>query len=130
MQASVSAHLVFFAASIACAAYLPSLETHTLEQSTHIDRYPTPLLFPFLSSFPSEIFLPASDNHHNIAVHTALSTTSIISAHIKSLGKGLGRGIMMLEEEESFANGLAQIAEAYEEGWQSGNDDDEDDSDD
>lgn len=32
----------------------------------------------------------------------------------------------MLEKEESFANGLAEIAEAYEEGWQSGDDDDSD----
>lgn len=32
--------------------------------------------------------------------------------------------MMMLEEEESFANGLAEIAETYEEGWQSGDYDD------
>lgn len=32
----------------------------------------------------------------------------------------------MLEKEESFANGLAEIAEAYEEGWQSGDNDDDD----
>lgn len=32
----------------------------------------------------------------------------------------------MLEKEESFANGLAEVAEAYEEGWQSGDDDDDD----
>lgn len=114
-----------------CIYYLrsisPSLETHTLNHSHHIiNRYPTPLLFPLLSSFPLGIFLPASDNHHNIAVHTALSTSSIISAQIKSLGKELGRG-MMLEKEESFANGLAEIAEAYEEGWQSGDDDEDSD---
>lgn len=36
---------------------------------------------------------------------------------------------MMLEEEKEYvANGLAEIAEAYEEGWQSGDDDDDDDS--
>lgn len=68
-----------------------------------------------------------SDNHHNIAVHTALSTTSIISSQIKGLGKGLARGMMMPEEKECVTNGLAEIAEAYEVGWQSG-DEGEDDS--
>lgn len=32
----------------------------------------------------------------------------------------------MLEEEESVTNRLAEIAEAYEEGWQSGDDEDDD----
>lgn len=128
MHAYVSAlphTLIFFAASITCAAYSPHLRHTQPIHSHHITkRYPTPLLFPLLSSFPSEIFLPPSDSHHNIAIHTALSTTSIISTQIKGLGKGLACGMMMLEEEkESVTNGLAGIAEAYEEGWHSGDED-------
>lgn len=105
----------------------PSPYTQPIHSHHIIKRYPTPLLFPLLSSFPSEIFLPASENHHNIAVHTALSTTSIISSQIKGLAKGLARGMMMLEEKESVTNGLAEIAEAYEVGWQSGDEDDDSD---
>lgn len=32
---------------------------------------------------------------------------------------------MFEEEKESITNGLAEIAEAYEEGWQSGDEDDD-----
>lgn len=32
----------------------------------------------------------------------------------------------MLEENESVTNGLAEIAEAYEAGWQSGDEEDDD----
>lgn len=56
---------------------------------------------------------------------TSLTTDTTISGRIKSLETGVSRAIG-LEEREALGNELAVLAEAYEEGWDSGSDSDDD----
>lgn len=61
-----------------------------------------------------------------VAIHTRLSTTSGVSSQVKTLQKLAGK-IANIEERESLSNGLGEISEAYQEGWQSGSEEDSDD---
>ena len=89
-------------------------------------RYRTPLLFPLLDSFP-RIFNGWSIQPESVAVHTSLSTTALVSNRVKKLRDIVNRTVG-LDEREALSNGLGEICEAYEEGWESGSDsDDEDD---
>ncbi|KAL9103684.1 MAG: hypothetical protein Q9163_001278 [Psora crenata] len=88
-----------------------------------IERYNISLAYPILDSSPS-IFTNTSDG--NINILTLLSTTSHISMCIKELQKYSSR-IPKPEEREGLSNILGEIAEAYEEGWDSGSGDDSDD---
>ena len=60
-----------------------------------------------------------------MAVTAALSTTSRVSRRIKDLQKVTSRAVN-LDEREALSNGLGEIGEAYEEGWQSGSDNESD----
>ena len=80
--------------------------------------------FPLLDSFPQIFRLGGGVNP--IAVHSSLSTTSGISSWVKNLQRQAGK-LANLDERESLFNGLGEIREAYEEGWQSGSEDDSDD---
>ena len=89
-------------------------------------RYYTPLPFPLLDSFPNILvprFLRGSDS---VAVHTSLSTTSIISQDMRRLRRIVDRTASP-EEREALSNGLGNIAEAYDDGWDSGSDNGSDD---
>lgn len=88
-------------------------------------RYRSPLLFPLLDSFPS-IFKNRPRQPGALAVHTSLSTTASVSDRIKRLREVVNRAVG-LDEREALANGLGEVCEAYEEGWESGSDDDGDD---
>lgn len=59
-------------------------------------------------------------------MHTSVSTTSGISKRVKALQK-LASQMADYDEREDLSNGLGEISEAYEEGWQSGSEDDSDD---
>ena len=48
-----------------------------------------------------------------------------MALRIKSLQNNVGRSIG-LDEREALSNSLGEIAEAYEEGWDSGSDEDDD----
>lgn len=61
-----------------------------------------------------------------MAVHSRLSTTTGVAKRVKVLQAVVGR-MIGLDEREALSNGLGEIAEAYEEGWSSGSDDDSDD---
>jgi hypothetical protein len=58
-------------------------------------------------------------------VRTSLSTDTAVALRLKSLRTIVGRSIAV-DEREALSNSLGEIAEAYEEGWDSGSDDDDD----
>lgn len=88
--------------------------------------YHTPLPFPLLDSFPDILVPRFSHGLDSVAVHTTLSTTQAISQDIQRLQKIVNR-TASLEEREALSNGLGNIAEAYDDGWDSGSDNDSDD---
>ena len=53
-----------------------------------------------------------------MAVQTSLATTSGVSRRVRGLQKYVSR-MADLDEREMLSNGLGEISEAYEEGWQS-----------
>ncbi|KAH0541531.1 hypothetical protein FGG08_004006 [Glutinoglossum americanum] len=88
----------------------------------------TTLVQPFLDSSP-RLFWGQEPQHTRstgpFAVHTSLSTTSSVSAQIKSAQSIVGR-LAGLDEREALLNELGEIREAYQEGWDSGSDEDDD----
>lgn len=88
-------------------------------------RYYTPLAFPLLDSFPG-IVSQISSPSHSVAVHSSLATSTKISLRLKGLQELVCK-MVSVEERENFSNGLGNLREAYEEGWDSGSDDEIDD---
>ena len=84
-------------------------------------RSRTSLPYSLLDSFP-HIYDLTSDK---ASARTALSTDTGISTRIKALRAMVQRGVKV-DEREALSNGLAEIAEAYVEGWDSGSDEDDD----
>ena len=93
-------------------------------EDAHHCRYHSSLEFPLLDSFPRIFSMRL--NRAKVAVHTSLSTTTDISKRVKALQK-LATRMVGLDERETLSNGLGEISEAYEEGWNSGSDEDSDD---
>ena len=87
-------------------------------------RYHSSLEYSLLDSFPR--ILALRPDLTKVAVRTSLSTTSGIAKRVEALQKIVGR-MIKLDERESLTNGLCEISEAYEEGWNSGSDRDSDD---
>ena len=86
--------------------------------------YYSSLRYPLLDSFPN-IFSEWSEHTDSVAVHSSLSTTSKVAERVKSLQRVVGR-MVGLDEREALSNGLGEIGEAYEDGWNSGSDSDDD----
>lgn len=84
-------------------------------------RSRTSLPYSLLDSFP-HIYDLTSDK---ASVRTGLSTDAGISTRIKGL-RALVQRAVKVDEREALSNGLAEIAEAYVEGWDSGSDEDDD----
>jgi hypothetical protein len=80
-------------------------------------------LFPLLDSFP-HIFAQASVTA-SLAISTSLSTDTAVALRVKGLQSIVSR-VVAITEREALSNSLGEIAEAYEEGWDSGSDEDED----
>jgi hypothetical protein len=80
--------------------------------------------FPLLDSFP-HIFAQSSTSPSSIAVSTSLSTDTSVALRVKSLQSIVSRAIGV-DEREALSNSLGEMAEAYEEGWDSGSDEDDD----
>lgn len=89
-----------------------------------LPRYNSPLEYPLLDSFPGIFTLRPYPT--SVAVHSSLSTTSRISNRVKALQKTISK-MADVDEREALVNGLGEIGEAYEEGWNSGSDGDRDD---
>ncbi|KAE8451241.1 hypothetical protein EG329_004405 [Mollisiaceae sp. DMI_Dod_QoI] len=88
-----------------------------------IQKSRTPLPFPLLDSFP-HIFARTSSSS-SLGVKTSLSTDTAVALRIKELQRIVNRAISV-DEREALSNSLGEIAEAYEEGWDSGSDEDDD----
>jgi hypothetical protein len=58
-------------------------------------------------------------------VSTSLSTDTTVALRIKSLRDIVNRTVG-ISEREALSNSLGELAEAYEEGWDSGSDEDDD----
>lgn len=76
--------------------------------------YQSSLLFPTLSSYP-QIFRYEGTPRH-LAVKTALSTSSVVADQVRAL-EASARRLVALDEREALCDGLASMAEEYEEGW-------------
>jgi hypothetical protein len=81
------------------------------------------LPFPILDSFPP-IFSQAGSSAP-VSVSTSLSTDTTVALRIKSLRDIVNRTVG-ISEREALSNSLGELAEAYEEGWDSGSDEDDD----
>jgi hypothetical protein len=79
--------------------------------------------YPLLDSFP-HIFDHATPSS-SLAINTSLSTDTTVALRVKNLQYVVSRAIG-IDEREALSNSLGEIAEAYEEGWDSGSDEDDD----
>jgi hypothetical protein len=61
-----------------------------------------------------------------VSVQTSLSTDTSVARRIKGLQSVVSTAVSV-DEREALSNSLAAIAEAYEEGWDSGSEEDDDD---
>jgi hypothetical protein len=82
------------------------------------------LPLPILDSFP-HIFSQAGQPPTSVGVDTSLSTDTSVAFWIKSLRDIVNRSVA-ITERETLSNSLGELAEAYEEGWDSGSDEDDD----
>ncbi|KAK7918159.1 Bcdml1 [Apiospora marii] len=94
-------------------------------QKSH--RYQSTLAYPMLDSYP-RIFRDKEGalRRDPISMRTVLSTDSSVMTRLRGLRTTVVRSIG-LEDREDIGNELAEVAEAYKEGWSSGSDDDDDD---
>jgi len=79
--------------------------------------------FPVLDSFP-HIFAQ-DESSKGLHIKSSLSTDTTVALRIKSLQTIVSRAIGV-DEREALTNSLGEIAEAYEDGWDSGTDEDDD----
>ncbi|KAG8415159.1 mtDNA inheritance, partitioning of the mitochondrial organelle [Metarhizium acridum] len=86
-------------------------------------NYFTKLQFPLLDSYP-HIYRGVM-HRHSISVHTVIKTTTSISTRMKDL-RSHGTRLIRLDEREALSNSLAEIADAYQDDWSSGSDEDDD----
>lgn len=84
------------------------------------------LLFPVIDSFPSLFdFGGRGARPKEVAVRASLSTSSGVAKRIRELERA-SRWLLGVEDREALTDGLIGIAEEYEEGWSSGEEDEDD----
>lgn len=88
-----------------------------------ISLHQSALLFPTLTSYP-QIFRFV-DRPSKLAVDASLSTSTTIAERVRGL-ESVARRMVGIDEREALCDGLAAMADEYEEGWMS-DDDSEDD---
>jgi hypothetical protein len=81
------------------------------------------LLFPILSSYP-QIFR-FEGQPQKLAIQASMSTSTAIAGQIRSV-EGVARRMVSLDEREALCDGLAALADEYEDGWMSDDDSDDD----
>ncbi|KAF6843673.1 protein DML1 [Colletotrichum musicola] len=103
---------------------MPRSRAALVETSTQ--RFHTEKRFPILDSFP-RIFVEKSGRtpFEDLAVKTSLSTDTSVSAAMRAMRTTVAWTID-LEDREDISNELADLEEAYREGWSSGSDDGDD----
>jgi hypothetical protein len=82
--------------------------------------------FPLLDSFPA-IYMDSKGAalSQSAGVITRLTTDTGVSDAVKELRSVVSASIA-IEEREDLGNELAELADAYRDGWSSGSDDDDD----
>lgn len=93
-------------------------------QQPIIEKYETPLPYPVPDSFPP-IFFPTNTANESLTVHTSVATTSHIAIQIRAMNTIVARTVAS-DERESLRNSLGELVETYEDGW-NGGDESEDD---
>lgn len=86
--------------------------------------YQSQLLFPILSSSPRIFRFPGRPE--TLAVNAALSTSTVVADQVREL-ESTARRLVGIDEREALCDGLASIAEEYEEGWSGSEGSDDDD---
>lgn len=81
------------------------------------------LLFPILSSSPA--LFRFADQPQKLAIEASLSTSTAIAEHVRGV-EGFARRMVGIEEREALCDGLAAMADEYDDGFSSGEDSDED----
>jgi hypothetical protein len=71
--------------------------------------------FPHLNTFPSTLF---GDVNQNLGIRASLAATSETRSRLKDIGRFIGTAIDV-DTREALLNDLAELGEAYAEGWQS-----------
>ena len=92
--------------------------------------YEVPLGYPVLPTFPPVFSKPPASK--SLAVNATLSTSPSIAKWIRSLQRAVsaeatGTVLNDREEREAVAQDLAVLAESYVEGWEGGEDSEDDD---
>ncbi|SZF01368.1 unnamed protein product [Blumeria hordei] len=88
---------------------------------SNIQKHTIPLPLPLTTSFPP-IFPKAGPC---LSLSTSLSTNTCIAEWLKKL-QTIAKRAPSLDEREVLTNSLGEMAEAYEQGWDSGSDEDND----
>ncbi|KAJ5764890.1 hypothetical protein N7520_004449 [Penicillium odoratum] len=89
-----------------------------------LQSYHTPLRMPILDNFPHNLY-PASQSSDGLSVFAALTSSIRTAQRIKSIEATTAR-MLSVDERENMMNGLGEIRENYETGWNSESDDDSD----
>ncbi|KAG5948441.1 hypothetical protein E4U60_001861 [Claviceps pazoutovae] len=90
-----------------------------------IQRYDTSLEFPLLDSYP-RIYTSAASKSC-MPLNTFLRTDTSICVQLRALRAQATRRLISLDEREGLSNGIAEMADAYQDDWSSGSDNDDDD---
>lgn len=83
----------------------------------------TPLLFPVLSSYPTVVHF--ADNPKKLGVKLSVNTSTRLSSSVRAVERE-ARRLIGIEDREALCDGLAVMAEEYEEGWMSDDESDDD----
>jgi hypothetical protein len=86
--------------------------------------YRIPLQYPLLDSFPNNMF-PQTTGEDKIDVHTTLFTDKSVANTLRSFRSQVIWSVDS-NEREDLSNGISEFADAYEEDWSSGSDEDDD----
>ncbi|KAG5942482.1 hypothetical protein E4U53_007246 [Claviceps sorghi] len=90
-----------------------------------IKRYATSTEFPLLDSYPHIYDSDAGET--SMPIRTFLRTDTSICVQLRALRAQATRRLIGLDEREALSNGIAEMADAYQDDWSSGSDDDDDD---
>lgn len=99
---------------------------HPLVGNPVVRMYETSLKFPLLDSYP-RIYTQLTSELLDVGISTTLATDNSMVQRIKNLRQDATR-LAALDEREDLSNDLAELADAYHDGWSSGSDDDDDDA--
>ncbi len=83
-------------------------------EGPRVSIHQSSLLFPILSSYPG--IFRFEGHPTSLAIKAQLSTSTAVAARVRDLERS-ARGLMGVEEREAICDGLASLAEEYEEGW-------------